>query len=302
MNDNKIIRIFFAGLFFVMSWMIALSIALSQIFSLSIIQYSNNVDFIADDNALSSNEVDHSEFWGVPTVYETQTVLLSEEARHFDNIENLSPTPGYVVISSLWSPDKTKLVFYERKIDTFEYNIVLVDESNLKRNYLYKLQYGANEFGACPFEFFPTAWSSGGDLIVVSQVIAPLESDCSLPYDYYFVRDNDLVGIATDDALFNTDFSGVVYVGENETGPVYCGPASRANSGAIYYRDLKSLDEKKIYETESAEMSLIAWNDDMITVEAQTVNKIHYDYMDRSCIEWIEDEPINVVEIPFSVY
>lgn len=192
-----------------------------------------------------------------------------------DYTEKLNPTEGYIVLSSIFSNSKKSVVYLERSLSNYDYNIVVIDLATREKNTIYSYKSGINpSSGACPFEYFPVAWSKNDKKIIVEWVnTTGSGSGCVFQYASYTIdiTGGDLINLATEEAIFLDDNLEVVYVDRSNKSPNFCGPGGTENNGSIKLKNIETGEEKIIIEEENSYYSIVEINNNNLTYKIKKI-------------------------------
>lgn len=247
----------------------------------------------------------------------TQTENTLEQKSYFRNLPDrlqkkvetveLTPNNGFFITTSILSNKKDKIVYSEisesiKNLEDFrsnwEYRIFVKDLSTneVVKIYSYPENVSLKDFfiksanaGGCPLVYFPIAWSKNDTKIILEWGNPTSCGSGGAPkYKSYTINPNEgeIVGLATYDSIFFNDYSKVVFVDESKKSPIYCGPASQDNNGAMILKDIENESIVLLAEENNSSYSLKNIDEDQnLTYVVKKVIKVN------ECSEFDESIP-----------
>lgn len=199
-----------------------------------------------------------------------------------------APNDGFVILNSIYSNNKEEIVYTEMsecitKAENFssyledkhvvgqpcsewDYNIFIKDlESGDVRN-IYSESSGKKlsfipiaEAGGCRMVHLPIAWSANDKEIILEKLNpSSCGSEPSSSYSYFTIsaEGGDVESLATDDALFTTDYDYVIYTENSLESPSFCGPTDN-NNGKIVLKDIEDGSVSTLLEEPNSNYHLL---------------------------------------------
>ncbi|MEI7426167.1 MAG: hypothetical protein WCK16_04580 [Candidatus Moraniibacteriota bacterium] len=220
---------------------------------------------------------------------------LQDKFKINDYTKNLKPTEGYIVLSSIFSNNKDRVVYFERSLSNYDYKIVVMNLDTNRKNILYFYKSGVSQSnGACPFEYFPVAWSKNNKKIIVEWGnTTGSGSGCVPKYASYTIDINggNLVALATDEAVFLDSNLEVVYTDSSEKSPSFCEHGGTENHGSIKIKNIETSEEKSIIEEENSYYNISEVNNNSLTYTVERVFEISGDDWPAGCSQFDKSYP-----------
>lgn len=200
---------------------------------------------------------------------------LQDKFKINDYTQNIEPGQGYIILSSILSNNKDKVVYLERSTSNYDYNVVVMDLKSGEKSvvYFYKAGVSPNS-GACIFEYFPVAWSENDKKIIVEWAnTTRFGSECVPQYLSYTidVKGGDLIDLATKEAIFLDNNLKVAYVDSSKKSPSFCGPGGDENHGSVKIKNIETGEEKTIIEEENSYYNLVGVENNILTYKVKKV-------------------------------
>lgn len=220
---------------------------------------------------------------------------VEKEASVFANLPNellvkestipLTPNTGYLMVNSILSNGKNKIVYSEisdcigQENDPnyrtsgqcdWKYRIFVKDLTSNTTKMLYgypedKLSW-ADFFvkkvhaGGCPLVYLPIGWSKN-DAKIILQSVNPTSCGAgggTTKYLYASVNSGGglIEGVSNSQATFYDNFSKVVFTGESQMSPAVCGPINQRNNSKLVFFNTETRKNIKVIEEANTEYGL----------------------------------------------
>lgn len=228
-----------------------------------------------------------------------QTVNSTNLENAFSNLDKnllkidpnikLSPTPGYVITTSILSNSKNKIVYSEisdciklantycaaqgstpKKTCDWKYNVFVKDLNTgvinkiysypTKTTFIDKLKIQKAVAGGCPIVWFPIAWSNNDQKIILrwgNPTVCGSGGGPDYSTQTINIDGTNMNPLATYETLFLNNYAKVIYVGASDKSPTECGPAGQRNWGKIIMKNIESGQETILLEEPNSAYSTL---------------------------------------------
>lgn len=229
--------------------------------------------------------------------------------------DEVTVSDGYILVSSILSNDKTKIVYTEitdsirRSESNWRYDIYVKDLTTSEVVKLYsdplkmKDEFSIRSLfikdakaGGCRSAYLPMAWSPNDEKIILSFTNpTTCGSGRGDIYRYYVMNSGggEIVKLAGDLAVFDYEYRNVAFVERGENSPKVCNGVNDNNFSRILYSEIEKENsyEKVLLAEENAKYNVLNLNKEGVL--EYSIEK----YLDQECAEIDDSKPKEVQKI-----
>lgn len=223
-------------------------------------------------------------------------VNMQKELLQRDPNVPLTPSPGFLITTSILSNDKNKIVYSEisdciKTANSYDINIKSCDwkynifVKDLQTGNLNRLQVNKLNAGGVALVYFPIAWSKNDQKIILEWGNPTSWGAGGAPkYLTYTINPNggSVENLSTYVPIFLDNYSKVIFVDGSDKSPSVCGPVSQANSGKIVLTYIETGKSVTLLEEPNSYYSDLKTDASQKTL-TYSINKVKKD--DNACSE-----------------
>lgn len=230
------------------------------------------------------------------TEYKNPFVNLPAELQQKDTSTSVIPTSKHMVVNSILSNKKDKIVYSEiadciglindddnsndNECD-WKYGIYVKDLStgNTKKIYAYpEEKLSLSDYlipkvnaGGCALVYLPIGWSKNDKKIILQSVNPTNCGSGGGTISFTFASINptggQTEGISRGSAKFYDNFSKAIILGESQKSPQICGPSDQRNNGKILLMNTETGEDIKVVEENNSDYTLGEINPEQTQIE-----------------------------------